>query len=78
MKKFLRWLGRKCGVSTWYHVAAIYQQDSHIGSSVMSLTCRVTPWLHEDNYRELVNYVKSQAERPTTTPSITSITRLGA
>lgn len=41
MKKFLRWIGRKCGVSTWYHVAAIYQQDSHISSSVMSLSPKI-------------------------------------
>ncbi len=77
MKKFLRWIGRKCGVSTWYHVAAIYQQDSHISSSVMSLTVKVAPWIHEDNYCEVVDFVKTQATRPATTPSITSITRLG-
>ena len=77
MKKFLRWLGKKLGFSTCYHVAATYQQDSYMNTSVMSLTVRVAPWIHEDNYCEVVDFVKTQATRPATTPSITSITRLG-
>lgn len=77
MKKFLRWLGKKLGFSTWYHVAATYQQDSHMNTSVMSLTVRVAPWIHEDNYREVLEWVQTQATRPAAMPCITSITRLG-
>lgn len=76
MRKLLRWFARKAGVSTWYHVSATYQQDSHIGMVVMSLTCDVTPWIHEDNYSHVLEFVKSQATRPATMPSIISITRL--
>ena len=44
----------------------------------MSLTCGMRPWLHSDNYSELVAYVKTQADNKTATPNIVSITRLGA
>ena len=74
----LRRLARALGWSTSYHVAATYNRDSHIGFSVISMTVSVRPWLHADNYSELVAYVKTQAERPVGTPSITSITKLGA
>jgi hypothetical protein len=77
MKKALRWLGRKLGIATWYHVAGTYQRDSHMGTAVISLTVYVRPWIHEDNYPEVVAYVESQADKPKTTPCITSITRLG-
>lgn len=77
MKKALRWLGRKCRITTWYHVAATYQRDSHMGTSVISLTVYVMPWIHEDNYPDVVAYIESQADKPAMTPCITSITRLG-
>ena len=76
MRILLRWIGRKCGMTTWYHIAAMYPLPN--GSATMSMTCEVRPWLHSDNYQELVAYVKAQADSTTTTPNIVSITRLGA
>lgn len=58
-------------------MSATYQQDSHVGFSVISMTVTMRPWLHIDNYMELVNYIKSEATRPASTPSITSVTKLG-
>ncbi len=78
MRKQLRTVAYWLGVSTAYHVAASYKQDSHIGMSVISMTVRIRPWLHDDNYRELMDYIKSQAVRAAEMPSITSITKLGA
>jgi hypothetical protein len=78
MRKLLRRLASLIGWRTSYHVAATYQQDSHVGWSVLSMTCEVTPWLHADNYAELMDYVKAKATRPASMPTITSITRLGA
>lgn len=77
MKKALRFIARFVGWTTSYHVAAAYQQDSHVGWSVLSLTVTARPWIHEDNYIQLLEAVKSEAERPTRMPSITSITKLG-
>jgi len=74
----LRRLAYAIGWSTSYHVAATYNRDSHIGFSVISMTVSVRPWLHADNYSELMAYVKKQAEQPVGTPSITSVTKLGA
>lgn len=76
MRKLLRWIGRHCGITTWYHIAATYPLPN--GSATMSLTCAMRPWLHSDNYSDLVAYVKTQADSKTTTPNIVSITRLGA
>lgn len=78
MRKTLRTVAHWLGFSTGYHVAAIYKQDSHMSTSVISMTVTIRPWLHADNYRDLMDYVKSQAVRPAEMPSITSITKLGA
>ena len=78
MRKQIRAAARWLGFFSVYHVCADYQRDSHIGTSTISMTVRVRPWLHEDNYRELMEYVESQAHRPAKMPSITSITKLGA
>lgn len=77
-RRALRRLAHALGWSTSYHVAATYNRDSHVGFSVISMTVSVRPWLHADNYSELVDYVKTQADRIVGTPSITSITKLGA
>lgn len=77
MKKFIRRAARKLGVTTWYHVSAIYQQDSHTNITTVSLLCKMRPWLHDENYAEVVKYVESQAVRPTSPPVITSIAKLG-
>jgi hypothetical protein len=73
----LRALAKKLGMSTSYHVAAVYTQDSHMSESIISMTITVKPWLHVDNYAEIVAYVKTQATRCVDTPNITSVTRLG-
>jgi hypothetical protein len=74
----LRRMACALGWSTSYHVAATYNRDSHVGFSVVSMTVSVRPWLHADNYRDLVAYVQSQAVRPMGPPNITSVTKLGA
>jgi hypothetical protein len=77
MRKLLRRVAHWLGITTSYHVAATYQQDSHVGFSVLAITVTMRPWLHADNYNELVEFIKNQATRPASTPSITSITKLG-
>lgn len=79
MKNLIRRLAKRAGVTTAYHVAALYQEDSHMSTSTLSMTVTLRPWLHVDNYLELVEYLHSQAVRPTKEmPVITSITKLGA
>jgi hypothetical protein len=77
MRKTLRRVAHRLGWATSYHVAATYNSDIH-GFSVISLTVDVRPWLHTDNYKELVDYVESRTERIAGRPTITSITKLGA
>ncbi len=79
MKKLIRKIASWAGVSTSYHVAGTYNIDSHMGHAIISLTVNVSPWIHVDNYKEIVAYVKTQtAGRIVGDPSITSITKLGA
>lgn len=77
MRKLLRKVAKRLGMSTWYHVAAVYQQDSHIGSATISMICRISPWVNDANYTDLVEYVKSKSTGATATPSIVSVTKLG-
>lgn len=77
MKAFIRKVAKTLGWSTCYHVSATYPRDSHVGFSVISLTVTVKPWIHSDNYREVVDFVEAKADRPSSTPSIISITKLG-
>ena len=77
MRKTLRRIAQMLGWSADYHVAATYTRDSHMGFSTISLTVKMLPWLHRDNYRELVEYVHSECEKPAAIPTITSITKLG-
>jgi hypothetical protein len=74
----LRRVAHWFGWSTDYHVAATYTIDSHIGFRTISLTVKIRPWLHRDNYLELVDYIHSECEKRATRPTITSITKLGA
>jgi hypothetical protein len=64
-------------MTTWYHVAAIYPIEGG-GWATLSCTCSVRPWLHHDNYQDLVAYVQTQADNKSVTPNVVSITRLGA
>jgi len=77
IRNIIRRIARRIGVKTSYHIAAMYMRDSHVSGSQLSMTCTMKPWLHADNYRELVDFVKSQAPGAVSDPSITSITRLG-
>ncbi len=77
MRNIIRRIARWSGVKTSYHIAAVYIRYGHVSSSQLAMTCTMRPWLHADNYLELVEFVKSQAPGAVSTPSITSITRLG-
>lgn len=77
IRSAIRRAAKALGVKTTYHVCATYTQDSHMGTTVIAMTATVTPWLHEDNYRELVDFMKASATRPVDTPCIASITKLG-
>ena len=75
-RRLLRWTGRKLGLVTWYHVTATYPVSG--GKAALSLTCSVRPWLHHDNFLDLVEYVDSQAgTEKGGKPNIVSLTRLG-
>jgi hypothetical protein len=75
MRTLLRWMGSKLGMVTWYHISATYPLPN--GHATMSLTCSVRPWLHVENYPELVAYVATQAHVAGAKPNIICITRLG-
>lgn len=77
MKKTIRKIAHFIGWSTTYHVSATYQQDSHMSTSILSMTVNIKPWLHQDNYIELVDYIKGECTRTVTKPVITSITKIG-
>ena len=75
MRKLIRIVAKRVGVETSYHVAAEFGiADGH---ATISMTVTMTPWIHVDNYKDLVNYVHTKATRAKATPTITSITRLG-
>lgn len=78
MKRMLRSFAKRIGWSTDYHVAATYTRDSHVGFCTASMTVTISPWLHQDNYKDLVEYIHSQCEARSSVPSITSVTKLGA
>jgi hypothetical protein len=78
MRTLIRWLAAKAGYSTSYHVAATYNRDSHVVYSILSMTVSVRPWIHRDNYADLVAYVKTQATGCVGEPNITGLTKLGA
>jgi len=78
MKNVLRRLAKRLGWNAAYHVAATYTRDSHVGFSTISMTVTVRPWLHVDNYKELVEYVHGECGERASKPTITSITKLGA
>lgn len=75
MKKAIRSIAQSLGFNACYHVAAVYNNVN--GTANISMTVIVRPWLHDDNYNELVKHVESRAIGTKSTPSITSITRLG-
>lgn len=75
MRKLIRTVAKRLGVKTGYHVSAEFKiADGH---ATISMTVTVTPWIHVDNYKDLVDYVHTKATGAEATPTITSITRLG-
>lgn len=77
MRKLIRRLAALIGYTTSYHVSATYSRDSHVGFSSLSMTVNVCPWIHRDNYTDVVAYVKKQATGCVGDPVISSITNLG-
>jgi hypothetical protein len=74
----VRLIAEKIGVKTAYHVAALYKSAKHQpGWSATSMPLTISPWLHEDNYMELVEYVKARCDDPIGRPVITSVTKIG-
>ena len=74
MRKVFRWVCVKFGLKMWYYITATYPTAG--GYATISCTCSVAPWLHNDNFSELVEYIKTQANSNTVTPNIVNITRL--
>ena len=77
MKKLIRHVAFLLGVRTVYHVSAVYRRDSYVTDSLVTLIVPMYPWLHEDNYAELIARVEIWTTRPSGPPAITSITKLG-
>lgn len=78
MKNFIRSIAKAIGIKTNYHVACLYSRDSHVSTITMSSTVTVKPWLHPDNYIEIVKCLHEEAIRPTKEmPIIVSITKIG-
>jgi len=71
MRKLFRWIAGKCGMETDYHIYAIN------GTSYISFTCTVSPWLHEENYSDLIEYAGNLVENKKGRVAIASITKLG-
>ena len=75
MSRALRWIASACGVRTTYHVASFYCIP--FSNTVASGTYTMSPWLHRDNYLDLVQAVHRDHPDAKTPPTITSITKLG-
>jgi hypothetical protein len=80
MKKMIRNIAKKLGVKTYYHFSATYARDSHTGFSISAGILGVRPWLHLDNYEEMVSEIRSDLENQgvkLTQIRLTNITKLG-
>lgn len=75
LRKLARTVCKSIGVHTSYHISAVYSSD--IGMVTSSMILNVNPWIHNDNYHEVVSFVRDQVEKTNSTPTITSITKLG-
>ena len=80
MKKMIRNIATKLGVKTYYHFSATYDRDSHTGFSISGGTLGVRPWLHLDNYDELISEIIGDLKGKgiyADQIAITSITKIG-
>lgn len=74
----LRTLAKAIGIKTYYHVSAVYRSQKALGGwSIVSTTVRARPWINQDNWMEVVEYLHSVAESPLSQPSIISIDKIG-
>lgn len=77
VKEIIRKIFASMGRSETYHVSASYIPKGNSGLAITSMTVKVTPWLHEDNYCQLIEFVKTKCNDVDGSPTITSITKLG-
>jgi hypothetical protein len=78
MRKIIRILAKTLGFKRSYQVAATYVKSGQTnGWSTVSLIVTMRPWLHVDNYKDLVQYVEESSDSPSYTPVIINISRLG-
>ena len=68
-----RQIAKSIGIATNYHVAWVVTIPA--GSAIGSMTVTMRPWLHIDNYHDLVEYIRDE-QKSETRPTITSITKL--
>lgn len=77
MRILIRKLAAFLGIRTTYHVAAMYTHEDLKSSCTGAMTVTITPWVHCDNYHDIVSFVQSSFEGCKDKPTITSITKLG-
>jgi hypothetical protein len=62
MKKLISWICKMLGIETYYLVTAIHK-DANGSISLLTYTCSVTPWIHIDIYKELLEYTQKQTKQ---------------
>lgn len=77
MKHLIRKIAAFLGIRTTYHVAAMYTHKILKSSCNGAMTVTVTPWIHVNNYSDIVIFVQSSFDGCEDKPTITSITKLG-
>lgn len=75
MAKLIRDIAKIIGIKTVYHISAIAQTDK--GQITISLNLAVSPWMHADNFSDVMFRVSQTMPNTQTQACITSITRLG-
>lgn len=72
LRSAVRRIAEAIGVKTAYHVVATWPIGGG-GQATGSTTVWVKPWVHPDNYAELMGVFDTGDQKP----NITSITKLG-
>ncbi len=76
MKKLIRFVCEKLGFSTSYIVSATWTRSD--GSfSTLTYTCTIYPWLHVDNYQQLLEHTQKESKQNKVMPNIIEVTKLG-
>ena len=68
-----RQIAKTIGIAKNYHVAWVVTIPA--GSAIGSMTVTMRPWLHIDNYHDLVEHILGE-QKSEARPTITSITKL--